>query len=132
MKKLVVLAAATGAATAAVSAALLASGPSNADTSLANVIGEPYAKAVAILQGLGYKTSFGGSIGSDLPQNQCTVSQQKNLSNTKIQLLLDCTKPKGQSADQVPGSAAPGAPDSGGRPTPGAPGVVTVIPTQVG
>jgi hypothetical protein len=132
VKKFVVLATATGAATAAVSAALLGTAPSNADNSTANVIGEPYAKAVAILKGLGYQTSFGGSIGSDLPQNQCAVSQEKQLTSGKIQLLLDCTKPKGQSSDEVPATGAPGAPDAGGRPTPGAPGVVTVIPTQVG
>ena len=57
-----------------------------------NVIGEPYYKAVKILHGMGMSTGFGGSVGSDLPQQQCMVSSQKVVGSGKMLLNLDCTE----------------------------------------
>lgn len=110
---------------------------------LLNVVGEPYAKAVAILRAQGVAASFGGSVGSDVPQAQCIVSSQKVIGR-KMQLMLDCTTEAQGDLPTASGPAAGGtatsgaatsgsqAPNAGGRPTPGAPGVVTVIPTRVG
>jgi len=138
VKKLILLAAsalATGSAVAA-----LGMGSSNADPSsdggTMNVLGEPYYKAVAILHAEGIKTVFGGSVGSDVPQAQCIVSTQKYLNSGKMQLMLNCTKaaqPDEPAATSVATAPTQGTSDGGGaRPTPGAPGVVTVTPTQVG
>jgi hypothetical protein len=135
-----------GAAAAGAAAAALGAGASSADpssTSTYNVVGEPYAKAVAILRAQGVKTSFGGSVGSDVPQAQCLVKSEKIVGNSKISLMLDCTAAAqpdvpaaptqaATSASGTSGAAGTQAPDAGGRPTPGAPGVVTVIPTRVG
>lgn len=138
MRKLVVVA---GAAASAAVVAALGMGASAADptsnNSTYNVVGEPYAKAVAILRAQGVPTTFGGSVGSDVPQAQCIVSSEKVLGTGKIQLMLDCTEesqPERPAATSVPNSPSSGAesPGAGNRPTPGAPGVVTVIPTQVG
>ena len=126
-------------ATAAVSAAaglgMAVSTADPASNSIYNVVGEPYAKAVAILGAQGIPTSFGGSVGSDVPQSRCIVSSQKVLGTGKMLLMLDCTA-EAQPEAPAPTSAArtPGAPsgDGGGRPTAGAPGVVTVVPTPVG
>lgn len=109
--------------------------PSNFST--LNVVGEPYAKAVAILRAQGVPTVFGGAVGSDLPQAQCVVSSQKVLGTRKMSLMLDCTAEDGaQQPATATGSGAPatsGAPASEtARPTPGAPGIVTVVPTRVG
>lgn len=136
MNRLMLAAGALAAGSAAVVSGIGASGADPASNSTLNVVGEPYAKAVAILRAQGVPASFGGSVGSDVPQAQCIVSSQKILA-TKISLMLDCTKaaqpeqPPAPSAANAPTSNAPN-PDAGGRPTPGAPGVVTVIPTQVG
>lgn len=118
-------------------------GISNADPgyNTLNVVGEPYARAVAILRAQGVRTSFGGAIGSDVPQSQCIVSSQKVVGNGKMQLMLDCTEaaqpdvPTSTSVANSPTSGQTSAtqpPDAGGVPTPGAPGVVTVVPTRVG
>lgn len=142
-----------GAVAAGVALAALGAGASSADPSSGStydVVGEPYAKAVAILRAQGVKTTFGGSVGSDVPEAQCVVKSQKAL-GTKMSLMLDCTaaanpqvtaapsKTTGTSgtsgasgASGTSGASATQAPDAGGRPTPGAPGVVTVIPTRVG
>ncbi len=125
---------------AAVAALGMGSGAADPGTgNLLNVVGEPYAKAVAILHAQGVPTSFGGSVGSDVPQAQCIVSSQKVLSTRKMQLMLDCTAEAQPQAPQAPvntsgtpGTSGAQSPDAGGRPTPGAPGVVTVIPTRVG
>lgn len=151
MKKLTLVAAGVIAAGAA--GAVLGMGPSGADPSsdannIANVTGQQYGKAVAILHAMGYKAVFGGAVGGDVPQAQCVVQSQKALgggqSSPKMQLILNCTKEAqsvlNQGLGPVPaqsGAGAGGAPgigtgDGGNRPTPGAPGVVTVIPTQVG
>ncbi len=114
------------------------------DNSTLNVVGEPYAKAVAILRAQGVKATFGGSVGSDVPQAQCIVVTEKVLSASRhIQLNLDCSaaaqpQPQQPAATATSGTASSGAATSGApatetpRPTPGAPGVVTVIPKPVG
>jgi hypothetical protein len=138
-----------GCTAAAGAAALgLGIGPGHADpnnnNSTYNVVGEPYAKAVAILRAQGVRATFGGSVGSDVPQAQCIVASEKVLAG-RIQLSLDCTA-EAQPQPQQPastgtastGTAASGAATSGApaaetaRPTPGAPGIVTVIPKPVG
>ena len=109
--------------------------PGDTNTTL-NVVGEPYAKAVAILRAQGFRTTFGGSVGDDVPQPQCVVASQKLLGTTgKMQLNLDCSaaaqpqRPATTSAPSTPGAQGS---ETAARPTPGAPGVVTVIPTPVG
>jgi len=109
--------------------------PGDTNTTL-NVVGEPYAKAVAILRAQGVASVFGGSVGSDVPQAQCVVASQKVLGTTrKMQLNLDCSaeaqpqRPAGTATPSTPGAPAS---QTTARPTPGAPGVVTVIPTPVG
>lgn len=142
MKKLIL--ATAGAVAVGSAVAAVGMGPSNADPSSSspmNVLGEPYAKAVAILHAQGIATTFGGSVGSDVPQSQCIVQTQKYLTSGRMQLMLNCTDAM-QPAQQSPAtsvanspSGAPSAPAQGGdpsRPTPGAPGVVTVVPTRVG
>jgi len=144
VKKLIMAAAGvfvTGSAVAA-----LGMGSSSADTSnsIYNVLGEPYGKAVAILHAAGMATVFGGSVGSDVPQAQCIVQSQKAITAGKMQLMLNCTEeaqPQRPAATSVanapaqsgtPGQSAAPAQDGGSRPTPGAPGVVSVVPTAVG
>ncbi|MDA0249609.1 MAG: hypothetical protein O3B27_04465 [Actinomycetota bacterium] len=135
MHKLILVVA--GALAAGSAAAALGTAASSADpssNSIYNVVGEPYARAVAILRAQGIPTSFGGSVGSDVPQAMCIVSSQKVLSPGKMQLMLDCSEeaqPEGSAATSV--ANTPGASGAdGSRPTPGAPGVVTVTPTRVG
>lgn len=136
MNKLIL--AAAGAVAAGSAAAVLGMGTGNADpagNSTLNVLGEPYYKAVAILHAQGVSTVFGGSVGGEIPQAKCLVQSQKAINNGKMQLMLNCTKEAQASLNQGSGPAAPAqAPgtDGGARPTPGAPGVVTVTPTQVG
>lgn len=137
MKRLVL--ALGGAALAGMAAVAVGVGSGNADpgNSTLNVVGEPYAKAVAILRAQGVPSIFGGAVGSDLPQAQCIVSSQKVLSTRKMSLMLNCTAE--DDAQQPATAAAAGTPATSGapaaetaRPTPGAPGIVTVIPTPVG
>ena len=135
MRKLVLVLAGTAVAGTAVALGIGASSADPSSSSTYNVVGEPYAKAVAILRAQGVKTTFGGSVGSDVPQSQCLVSSQKVTSSAKMQLMLDCTaaaqpeQPAATSAATAPGTQST---DAGNRPTAGAPGVVTVIPTPVG
>lgn len=135
MKKLTL--ALVGALAAGTSVAALGMAASNADpasNSIYNVVGEPYARAVAILRAQGIPASFGGSVGSDVPQAICIVASQKVLGTGKMQLMLDCSdeaQPEGSTATSV--ANTPGSTDAdSSRPTPGAPGVVTVTPTRVG
>lgn len=147
MRKLVL--AAAGIVVAGAATAALGMGPSSADPAsinTLNVVGEPYAKAVAILRAQGVPATFGGSVGSDVPQAQCVVKSQKILGR-KMQLMLDCTaeaqggvptaptksatSPSDTSGTAGSGTSAPPPADTG-RPTAGAPGVVTVVPTRVG
>ena len=108
--------------------------PGDTNTTL-NVVGEPYAKAVAILRAQGVKASFGGAVGSDVPQAQCIVSSQKVLSASQKMLLnLDCTaeaQPEAPATSGTSGTSGASTADTA-RPTPGAPGVVTVAPKPVG
>ena len=137
MNKLILVTA--GAVAAASAAAALGMGASSADPNAGgtlNVLGEPYYKAVAILHAQGVSTVFGGSVGSDVQQAKCVVQSQKYLASGKMQLMLNCTKaaqPEQPTATSVATAPTEGTSDGGGaRPTPGAPGVVTVTPTQVG
>jgi hypothetical protein len=87
-----------------------------ATSSSANVVGEPYYKAVGILKSQGMRATFGGSFGSDLPQSQCIVSQQKAL-KSKMILMLDCTTAAAKDAAgaaPAPAAPAPGTTSSGG------------------
>ena len=135
MRKLVLVLAGTAVAGTAVALSIGASSADPSSSSTYNVVGEPYAKAVAILRAQGVKATFGGSVGSDVPQSQCLVSSQKVTNSAKMQLMLDCTaaaqpeQPAATSAATAPGTQGT---DAGNRPTAGAPGVVTVIPTPVG
>lgn len=142
MRKL--LLAIAGAVVSGSAAAALTMGAGNADPgdgNLLNVVGEPYARAVAILRAQGVPSTFGGSVGSDVPQAQCIVSSEKVLSTRKVQLMLDCTAAAQPDAPSSPSTSSGTSGTSGtsaaqstdaGRPTPGAPGVVTVVPTRVG
>lgn len=140
MTKLIPAACAAVAMAAGCAAAVLGMGSSGANpasNSTYNVVGEPYAKAVAILRAQGVPAIFGGSVGSDVPQALCIVSSQKVLGTGKMTLMLDCTaaaqpeRPVATSVANSPTSEAQ-SPGAGGRPTAGAPGVVTVVPTPVG
>jgi len=118
---------------AAVSVGSGAGSANPSSNSTYNVVGEIYAKAVAILRAQGVSASFGGSVGSDFPQAQCLVSSQKVTSGGKMSLMLDCTADAQPELPAVVSAAnTPDGATAGGRPTPGAPGVVTVIATPVG
>lgn len=139
MRKLLVITGAAAAVWAAVASGMGSSRAEPASNSTYNVVGEPYARAVAILRAQGVPTIFGGSVGSAVPQSQCLVKSQKLLSAGKIQLNLDCTEAALPEAPPVTSVATPsdgtqgdGSQTAGNRPTPGAPGIVTVIPTRVG
>ncbi len=123
MKKLIVLGATAVAASTIglFNAGLASSDPVNPNQM--NVIGEPYFKAVKILHGMGLSTTFGGSVGSDLPQSQCMVASQKMLGSGKMQMNLDCTE---EAAQQM---AEQGSLGSGGAP--GAVGGNTLRPPQI-
>lgn len=129
---------AAGAVAVGAAAAALGAGAGHADptNNTLNVVGEPYAKAVAILRAQGVKSVFGGSVGSDLPQAQCRVASQKVLSaSRKMQLNLDCSaaaQPRQPAAQPAQGAAGAPSNPADPRPTPGAPGVVTVMPKPVG
>ncbi len=130
MKKLVVLGASAVAASTIglISAGLANSDPANPNQ--ANVIGEPYYKAVKILHGMGLQTGFGGSVGSDLPQQQCMVASQKMAGQKKMLLNLDCTQKAAQEMAEN-GSSGSAAAVPGGKQV-GANGVTTVQATPVG
>ena len=125
MKKIIGLGAVGLVVPAAIASAAIASvalfGPAvaaaaPATASSANVIGEPYYKAVTILKSQGMRATFGGSFGSDLPQSQCIVSQQKAL-KSKMILMLDCTTAAAKDAAgaaPAPAAPAPGTTSSGG------------------
>ena len=139
MRKLII---AAGGAVGAAAVVALGVGAGHADpgtnNSTLNVVGEPYAKAVAILRAQGVKATFGGAVGSDVKQAQCIVASEKVMSASGvIQLSLDCTdeaQPQpASSAGTSSGSGTSGASAAQtARPTPGAPGVVSVVPVPVG
>lgn len=124
-----------GAVVAVAAAAILGTAAGSADpdaNNLYNVVGERYAKAVALLRAQGVPAAFGGAMGSDFAQAQCIVSRQK-ATGARMTLWLDCTEeaqPEAPAATSV--ANTPGGETTGSRPTPGAPGVVTVIATPVG
>ena len=136
MKKLVVLG--IGGFTvlsAGASAALISSGVASSEPAPGgganpySVIGEPYGQAVSILRSQGVRARFNGAVGSDLPQAQCIVSQQKSNTNGVMLLQLDCTQKAYEDAQASTSAGGSGGP--GGR-TVGANGVTTVTPTPVG
>jgi hypothetical protein len=135
VRKLVLVLAGAAVAGSAVALGIGASSADPASINTYNVVGEPYAKAVAILRAQGVPASFGGSVGSDVPQSQCLVSSQKVTGSGKMQLMLNCTaaaQPEQPAATSAATAAGTQSTDAGNRPTAGAPGVVTVIPTPVG
>ena len=74
MKKLVLFASGVG---GTIAMAVIGTGVASANAP--DVTGETYGKAVAILHAQGYSAVFGGSVGSDLPQSQCVVSNQRSI-----------------------------------------------------
>jgi hypothetical protein len=110
----------------------LCAGQASSDNGALDVSGQTYAQAVKILKSMGYRVSFGGSVGSDVPQAQCIVESQKIMARSRVSLMLNCTK----AAQPAPGANAPaGAPVPGAAPGPphvGSNGVTTVTPTPVG
>ncbi len=84
-KLMMALSGATAAVSAAAALGMAVSSADPASNSIYNVVGEPYAKAVAILRAQGIPTTFGGSVGSDVPQSRCIVSSQKVLGTGKMQ-----------------------------------------------
>ncbi|MUL49172.1 hypothetical protein FZI85_05330 [Mycobacterium sp. CBMA293] len=137
MKKLVMLAAgavASGAmamgANAMFGSSVAASDPGGSNAM--NVVGESYARAVSILKSQGVKATFGGSVGSDVPQAQCIVDQEKMGSHGRVILMLNCTTKAVENAqDSAPASGgAPGGAPQG--PRVGSNGVTTVQATPVG
>jgi hypothetical protein len=126
VKKLVVVGAG---AFAVVLAALLTPAVADSDPgagSALNVVGEPYGRANQILKSQGVKATFGGSVGSDLPQAACIVDSQKVTSQGRMILMLNCTQ---KAADDATASQPAGA---GGGPRVGGNGVTTVTATPVG
>jgi hypothetical protein len=132
VKKLVVLGAGTFAVIGAtlLSPAVAYSDPGSA--SALNVVGEPYGRAVSILKSQGVKPSFGGSVGSDLPQAACIVDSQKITNQGRMILNLNCTQKAADdaTASQPAARTAPGAPAPGaGQGTYGGP---IGVPVPVG
>jgi hypothetical protein len=125
VKKLVLLAVCAGAAASSI---VLSTGVAVSDPSAAslNVVGEPYGKAMGILKSQGVKGTFGGSVGSDLPQAQCIVDQQKIIPSGKMILMLNCTKAAAAAAGDSGPAGSPGPASLGGN------GITTVTATPVG
>jgi hypothetical protein len=123
VKKLVVL---SGGLVAVGSAALVGAGIAMSQpgggTNYSNVVGEPYNKALAILKSQGEKGYFGGSFGSVLSQSNCLVSSQKQTSEGKVLLMLDCSQAAADALEEMGPAAGPRV---GGN------GVTTVTPTPV-
>ncbi len=130
MKKLVVLSASALAIPVGMAAAALVTptvAESDPGSAVAlNVIGEPYGRALAILKSQGVKAYFGGAVGSDLPQAQCIVDQQKITGGGRMYLQLNCTQ---KAADDATASQPAGA---GAGPRVGGNGITTVTATPVG
>lgn len=132
MKKLVALGATALAIPAAVGVTALFNTPmaasEPANVSSLNVTGEPYGRAMAILRSQGVRGTFGGSVGSDVPQAQCIVDSQKIISSGKMVLMLNCT----QEAAQDAAGSLPSGGGIGSGPNVGSNGVTTVQATPVG
>jgi hypothetical protein len=134
VKKLLALA---GASAAAVAIAVISAGPALGDAPI-DTSGETFAKAVQLLKQQGWKATFGGAVGSDVPQPQCIVESQKILNGWpqgRVSLMLNCTKaaqPAPSQQPALPPGVAPGAPNpNGGPPHVGANGITTVTATPV-
>ncbi|WP_285034490.1 hypothetical protein [Mycolicibacterium sp. lyk4-40-TYG-92] len=97
-----------------------------------NVVGESYARAVSILKSQGVKATFGGSVGSDVPQAQCIVDQEKMGSHGRVILMLNCTTKAVEDAQAGAPAAGGGAPGAPKGPQVGSNGVTTVQATPVG
>ncbi|MEZ0050113.1 hypothetical protein ABIA30_001103 [Mycobacterium sp. MAA66] len=134
MNKLVVLAGAAAMGSAAVfGTSVAASDPGVGGSSNAmNVVGESYARAVSILKSQGVRATFGGSVGSDVPQAQCIVDQQKLSGQGRMILMLNCTTKAVQDATPDTTPAGGGGAQVGGGPKVGSNGVTTVQATPVG
>lgn len=122
MKKFAVLGAG---AIAAATIALISPGVAYAEpagASSLNVVGEPYARALAILKSQDVKAFFGGAVGSDYPQAECIVSQQKVTGGGRMYLNVDCTEEAVLNATaNTPAGAGQAKPGPGGNaPAPGA------------
>jgi hypothetical protein len=126
------LIAVTAGSVALASMGFISAGQASSDNGAVDVSGQTYAQAVKVLRSMGYRASFGGSVGSDVPQAQCVVESQKILPKARVSLMLNCTK----AAQPDPGqNAVAGAPVPGqapGAPHVGSNGVTTVTPTPVG
>lgn len=101
-------------ATAVFGSSVAASDPGGSNSM--NVVGESYARAVSILKSQGVKATFGGSVGSDVPQAQCIVDQEKMGSHGRVILMLNCTTKAVEDAQAAApasggGGAAAGAPE---------------------
>jgi hypothetical protein len=122
VKKLVVM---SGGLVAIGSVALVSAGIAMSQpggSAYANVVGEPYNKALQLLKAQGLKGYFGGSFGSVLSQANCLVDSQKMTSSGRILLMLDCSQ---SAADALEEMGPAGGPRVGGN------GVTTVTPTPV-
>ena len=121
-------------ATAVFGSSVAASDPGGSNSM--NVVGESYARAVSILKSQGVKATFGGSVGSDVPQAQCIVDQEKMGSHGRVILMLNCTTKAVEDAQSAApasgGGAAAGAPGAPQGPHIGSNGVTTVQATPVG
>ena len=120
MKKLLGLGAAALAVPAAIaSVTLFEPGrgrlPTPAARSSLNVVGEPYGKAMAILKSQGVKGTFGGSFGSDVPQAQCIVSQQKVTRERQDDPRCSTARRRPPTTPTDAAPAAPPAPAAGGH-----------------
>jgi hypothetical protein len=120
-------------ATAVFGSSVAASDPGG--TNSMNVVGESYARAVSILKSQGVKATFGGSVGSDVPQAQCIVDQEKMGSHGRVILMLNCTTKAVENASAgapASGGGTAGAPGAPQGPHVGSNGVTTVQATPVG
>lgn len=133
MNKLLVLAAgsvAVGSA-AVFGSSVAVSDPGNSSNAM-NVVGETYARAVSILKAQGMRAAFGGSVGSDVPQAQCIVEQEKMGGQGRMILMLNCTTKAVQDATPDTTPSGGGGAHVGGGPKVGSNGVTTVQATPVG
>lgn len=117
-------------ATAMFGSSVAASDPGGSNSM--NVVGESYARAVSILKSQGVKATFGGSVGSDVPQAQCIVDQEKMGSHGRVILMLNCTTKAVENAQAGAPAAGGGAPGAPQGPHVGSNGVTTVQATPVG
>lgn len=133
MNKLVAL---TAGAVAMGSAALFGASVAVSDpggsSNAMNVVGETYARAVSILKAQGMRAAFGGSVGSDVPQAQCIVEQEKMGGQGRMILMLNCTTKAVQDATPDTTPSGGGGAHVGGGPHVGSNGVTTVQATPVG